>query len=473
MLCLIALIFSALFVYFCRGMLKKYPYAFYIGAAVITAAVASGDYSSLPLWVNRYVIGLFSKGALGTSLFIIVMYTGALKNGTKRIAELMKIRGELSIFAAILVLAHNAVYGRVYFKMLFTRPQALPANQLAAAVVSLFLIADMVVLTITSFPQIRRKMKAKTWKNLQRTAYPFYGLIYVHILLIHMPLARKGLQASLLNILVYSILFISYGVMRIRKYVLTKNKAKLAENPQFARQINIAAGVAGIVLFLIVFVPSAIGNVMQHKAVISQNAAEQDSAKETKGAAEQKNGETTGGERTAENQPVQQTEAVTGNGEDGTEKTVQEAEGIDVQENTEPAGANNILEQNDDGEKTDAKQNAPAEEAAAKAPVSEPAPTKANRTYKADGDYMGTAVCDVYGYEVTVKVSIADDKISNIAVNTDASALDADYADRAINGLKRKLVSNQGSAGLDAVSGATYSSNAIFKAFNNAVAAAK
>lgn len=460
MLFVIALILAVLFVYFCRDLLKKYPYPFYIGAAVITVAVSLGNYTALPLWVNRYVVGLFSKGAFGTALFVIVMYTGALKNGTKRIAELMKIRGELSIFAAILVLAHNCIYGRNYFKLLFTRPAALPVNQLAAAVVSLFLITDMVVLTITSFPQIRKKMKAKNWKKLQRTAYMFYGFIYIHILLIHIPLARRGIQASLWNVFVYSIVFISYAVLRIRKYILMKNKAKISENPQFARHTNFLSGVAGVVLFLAVFLPTAIGNATQTKAAAKKNTV-----------AVQKTTNETITETTKETAGTQQmTETVT-DSQENNEDTAQEEDTVqsdepETEQNTEPEGSS--TPKNLETEKETINE-AKEEESAAVQPV----PTEAARTYKADGEYTGTAVCDIYGYQVTVKITIAGDTISKADISTDASALDADYADMAINGLKRKLVSNQGSAGLDAVSGATYSSNAIFQAFDSAVNAAK
>ena len=51
----------------------------------------------------------------------------------KLIAPLMKIRGELSITAAILVLCHNFTYGITYFKMLFIKPEALSATQLTAS----------------------------------------------------------------------------------------------------------------------------------------------------------------------------------------------------------------------------------------------------------------------------------------------------------------------------------------------------
>ena len=41
-----------------------------------------------------------------------------------------------------------------------------------------------------------------------------------------------------------------------------------------------------------------------------------------------------------------------------------------------------------------------------------PKPTEAPRTFKADGDYTGTAVCDTYGYTVTVVVTISGDAVT-------------------------------------------------------------
>lgn len=53
--------------------------------------------------------------------------------------------------------------------------------------------------------------------------YVFYGLLYVHIMLINIPYARMGLHMYAVNVLVYSIVFAGYAAMRIRKWVLTKN----------------------------------------------------------------------------------------------------------------------------------------------------------------------------------------------------------------------------------------------------------
>lgn len=222
MLLIISLIIVALFIYFLKDSLKKYANIFYIGAAVISIAVFLLEFLPMHLFVKNNILGIFAKGSLGTAMFVVVMYTGALPKGNKLIAPLMKIRGELSITAAILVLCHNFTYGMTYFRMLFTKTSLLSATQLAAAVISLVLIAIMIVLTVTSFPSVRKKMQAKKWKQLQRTAYVFYGLMYVHIMLINIPYARLGLGMYVANVVIYSIVFLGYAAMRISKAVSVK-----------------------------------------------------------------------------------------------------------------------------------------------------------------------------------------------------------------------------------------------------------
>ena len=144
MLLIIALVIASLFVYFLKDKLKQYPNIFYIGAAVVTIVIFSLRTVAMPQFVRQNIVGIFAKGTIGTAFFIIVMITGALPRGSKLIGPLMRIRGELSIMAAILVLSHNLTYGMTYFKMLFSAPAALPAVQRCAAVISLILIDDWI-----------------------------------------------------------------------------------------------------------------------------------------------------------------------------------------------------------------------------------------------------------------------------------------------------------------------------------------
>ena len=246
MLFIISLIIVALFIYFLKDSLKKYANIFYIGAAVISIAVFLLEFLPMHLFVKNNILGIFAKGSIGTAMFVAVMYTGALPKGNKLIAPLMKIRGKLSITAAILVLCHNFTYGMTYFRMLFTKTSLLSATQLAAAVISLVLIAIMIVLTVTSFPSVRKKMQAKKWKQLQRTAYVFYGLMYVHIMLINIPYARLGLGMYVANVVIYSIVFLGYAAMRISKAIsvkaarITDDELLAIHEKRFTRILDIA-----------------------------------------------------------------------------------------------------------------------------------------------------------------------------------------------------------------------------------------
>ena len=59
-------------------------------------------------------------------------------------------------------------------------------------------------------------MKAASWKRVQRLAYPFYLLTYVHLALL-MPSAAAGNDVAVLSIAVYSVVMGAYVVLRLRK----------------------------------------------------------------------------------------------------------------------------------------------------------------------------------------------------------------------------------------------------------------
>lgn len=191
-------------------------------------------------WVGDWVWPIFSRGALASALFILVMWMGALPNGSSAIKTLMPLRGELSILACILTLGHNIAYGKTYFRLLFTRPDRLPANQLSAALCSLVMIVIMLPLFVTSFKRVRRRMNGKSWKKLQRLAYLFYALMYVHVMLLNVPYAMKGRVSYVVNVLVYSAIFLSYAICRLLKHSLGKTPARLLSHQKLGVALAVA-----------------------------------------------------------------------------------------------------------------------------------------------------------------------------------------------------------------------------------------
>lgn len=247
---LLSLVLALLLSWYGGSAIKKHAPVFYVGAALLaltTIAVTwSGADASFPGWMSNYVWPLLSHGAFASALFIIVMYMGALPNGTKAIKRLMPIRAELSIMASLLVLGHNIAYGRTYFVRLFTDTSKMSTTQMLAAICSLIMIAIMLPLMITSFKAVRKKMKPKSWKKLQRSAYVFYGLIYVHTMLLYVPMVQAGRSVYIVNVIVYSLIFISYAGMRIRKELLKKKRGASCILP-VAAVVCVAACVLGCI----------------------------------------------------------------------------------------------------------------------------------------------------------------------------------------------------------------------------------
>ena len=247
---LLSLVLALLLSWYGGSAIKKHAPVFYGGAALLaltTIAITwSGADASFPGWMSNYVWPLLSHGAFASALFIIVMYMGALPNGTKAIKRLMPIRAELSIMASLLVLGHNIAYGRTYFVRLFTDTSKMSTTQRLAAICSLIMIAIMLPLMITSFKAVRKKMKPKSWKKLQRSAYVFYGLIYVHTMLLYVPMVQAGRSAYIVNVIVYSLIFISYAGMRIRKELLKKKRGASCILP-VAAVVCVAACVLGCI----------------------------------------------------------------------------------------------------------------------------------------------------------------------------------------------------------------------------------
>ena len=106
-------------------------------------------------------------------------------------------------------------------------PGAMSEVQLMAGVLSIILIVIMVPLFIMSFPAIRKKMNPKKWKKIQRMAYLYYGLLYVHIMVLMIPGTVHGYVEYAVNITVYSIVFATYAVLRLRKTKINEGKKLL------------------------------------------------------------------------------------------------------------------------------------------------------------------------------------------------------------------------------------------------------
>ncbi|MBR3629216.1 MAG: ferric reductase-like transmembrane domain-containing protein, partial [Oscillospiraceae bacterium] len=252
MLFLIAVVLAAGFAWIAAKPLQQKPLPFYIGAAVVTVMMILIGQTHVPLGETvflKYAVDLFNKGALAAALWCVVAYTGALPNGSKAIKRLMPARGELSILAAIVTISHALTWSISYIQRIlkFSAAGKSPAADfIANCIVCVLLMCIMLPLTIISFKAVRRKMNAKKWKMIQRAAYLFYALIYVHILIVLIPKVQASRSGALLSVAAYSAVFIGYAVLRLRKLYFRKRQPERTFLPNAVCLTLFALCVAGI-----------------------------------------------------------------------------------------------------------------------------------------------------------------------------------------------------------------------------------
>ncbi len=378
---LLSLILAQLFIWRLGDWIRKHAYALYGASVVIAVGIIAitwcGWDASFPLWITAAIWPMFAHGAFATAIFIIIMAMGAVPNGDEINKRLRPIRKELSFIACILVLGHNIAYGRTYFVKLFTQPDKMSTTTLLAAICSVIMIALMLILMVTSIHAVRKKLKARTWKNIQRSAYVFYGLIYIHIMLLYIPMVQRGSLRYMLNVVVYSIIFIMYAGMRIRKALLKKSRI---------------AATYPLPIAMLVCVLVCVLSCIQWSTVL----------------------------------PAQ------------TSVSIAQADAQEVQEGEGGTASDDASVQGD----------------------------SAAVTYK-DGTHIGTG--EGYNGQVTVAVRVSEGQITGVTVVSTGD--DGEYWDKAA-AIIDEVVAAQ-SADVDAVSGATYSSNGLKEAIGNALAAAE
>lgn len=222
---LVSLVLTLIFALGCYGVIQKRAGVCYALAVLLVVAEVAyyvfGLSEVAPPWLTEYLVNLFKRGALSTAMFVVVMYLGALDVKRPMVRKLMGIRGQLSILACILTLGHNIIYGRKYFVALFTHPTEMKPQTLAAAILSVVMIGLMLPLMATSFRAVRGKMKGRDWKKLQRLAYGFFALIYLHVMVLFVSKFHK----KYLDILFYTVIFGVYLVLRVAKAAKRKKRA--------------------------------------------------------------------------------------------------------------------------------------------------------------------------------------------------------------------------------------------------------
>ena len=219
------ILFTIIFYSLTKDLIKKYPVIFYPGIYGWTGFVVyyynMGFDRNFPTWFNEYFMKIFSRGIFATASFMIVMFLGTITKHNDFSKKLMAIRGEMSIMASLLVFSHNIIFGLRYFPILFTNPSSMPQRQLIASIITIFLLLMLIPLFVTSFKTIRRKMKAKSWKNLQKMAYPFFIGIYVHVMVLY----SSNWKENMVGVVIYTLIYLAYIILRLRKRNIKMQKS--------------------------------------------------------------------------------------------------------------------------------------------------------------------------------------------------------------------------------------------------------
>lgn len=120
---------------------------------------------------------IVNTGYLPIAFFIVVLFSGLLERNTIR-KKLFTVRAELAVIGSILMFPHAFGYVEFYIQDILNGSMSL------SFLLGFIAYLLMIPLWITSYRTVRRKMKYKTWKRLHKTAYVFFFLVGLHVILI-------------------------------------------------------------------------------------------------------------------------------------------------------------------------------------------------------------------------------------------------------------------------------------------------
>ena len=421
MIVILTLLCSLAFFHFFGKAVKKKPAVLY-GICILLSLVSifyprEGGLPFLDFFFKK----IMQRGILAGSLFIWVMLAPVLPKRFSGRKTIYLLRGEMAICASLITLAHNLAFGGKYFGALFLGQGHISLMEIHAAIVSCLMILLVIPLTISSFQTVRRKMQGKTWKKLQNWSYLFYLLLYLHIFFIYQGALIRGKGEYFFTLMLYSFLFGFYGFLRIRQYRMQKESKEKKAFPLLR--------IAGILPIVCLFL-SGFYSAGKYRAALEANVDKiraQETVAESKGSAETE----------AEKKGSAES---TGSGEDKS----------DASEKATEAAGDKASENSSNGS-SDSKADA----------------NSASGAYK-DGEYLGKA--SAYNGNVEVKVTISGGKIT--AIDIVKTKDDEEYFFDAQKKVIPEILEKQ-STDVDAVAGATTSSEGIAHAVQKALEQAK
>lgn len=200
------------------------PGVFYLLAIVFDVAVLASPQTLYALPGVAPVVAAIERGMVPFVLFLVVMYIGVLPESSSLRRYLQPVRGCLSIFAALLACGH---FGRYLIQLLGRLSAQTPLATMRAdsfLVISVVLAVLLAVLTVTSFGLVRERMSASKWRSVQKWAYAFVGILYVHALFMLGPSAIRGGDAAI-RLACYTVALVVYLVLKLRLVLASRERA--------------------------------------------------------------------------------------------------------------------------------------------------------------------------------------------------------------------------------------------------------
>lgn len=225
----LVLVCTTALVWFLKTPLMKCPVAFYALAMLLNVLYVSSAFATYPEAIRQALFLLMQKCTLSLAVFTVVMFIGVFRKDSAVSLALRPVRAELSILACVLAMGHMAMYTMSFAPRLLNG-SAIDGGFLLFFATAIALLALLLILGITSFKGVKRRMDAVAWKRLQKWAYVFFGLVYVHLVSILLPSALLRGATARTSIAVYTVLFGLYAVLRIRRAVRDR-KAEQVERP--------------------------------------------------------------------------------------------------------------------------------------------------------------------------------------------------------------------------------------------------
>jgi DMSO/TMAO reductase YedYZ heme-binding membrane subunit len=198
--------------------IKRASWLFYLLAVAVVVLFLARGVVQLPAVIDQPFFFLMQKATLAEAIFVVVMLIGVFDVKSKIRVWFQPIRAELSIIACIITLGHIAAYLTSFGARILLNTTSYNGFLLSSFIIALVLFALLLVLGFTSFEIIKRHMKTRSWKKIQYLAYAFYFLTYVHILLFLLPPAIGGGVSAQISVVAYSVVFIGYCVLRLRRW---------------------------------------------------------------------------------------------------------------------------------------------------------------------------------------------------------------------------------------------------------------